>query len=185
MAGSTKILPKIRSTSELTNKIIGDFAVKLWGMELYLDYGLLASGPGDLDRLKFYIFQYLNMDEDRLGVYRKEDEKQWFFEGASINGEKLMTKKVYDQMLRHKEVKVKSPFGMKVYRSGEVRTGWNSFIALNEKAGKGYGTAANPTLEYKLPRGAKYIATDGYADDDEVIIDSSQVPKAYRTLTYP
>jgi hypothetical protein len=185
MAGSTKILPKIRSMSELTNKIIGDFAVKMWGKVLYVDYGLLPSGPGDLDRLKFYISKYLQMDEDRLGVYDKEDEEDWFYEGASIRGEKLMTKKVYDQMLRYKEVKVKSPFGMKVYRSGEVRTGWNSFIALNEKAGKGYGSAAQPTFEYKLPRGAKYIATDGYADDDEVIIDGSQVPKAYRTLTYP
>ena len=182
-----KILPKIENYAELNNKVLGNFAVKLWGMVLYTDYGHLPLGSGDLDKLKWHIFKYLNMEEDRdeLGVYDKEDEEDWFYEGASIHGEKLMTKKVYDQMLRYKEVKVKSPFGMKVYRSGDVRTGWNSFIALNEKQGKGYGNAANPTLEYKLPRGAKYIATDGYADKEEVIIDGSQVPKAYRTLTYP
>ena len=170
--------------SELNNKMIGNFAVILWAKVLYMNYGGLPSGPGDLDRLKFYIFDLINMDED-VDYEAIEDIEDWFYEGAFKNGRPLMTKNVYDQMLRYKEVKVKSPFGMKVYRRGDVRTGWNSFIKLNEKQGKRYGTAANPTLEYKLPRGAKYIATDRYADNDEIIIDGSQVPKVYRTLTYP
>lgn len=166
-----KSFKEYSTLNELTNKVLGNFAVRMWGTLLYMSYGHLPSGPGNLKRLELEIFKYLRLKDDD----DKQDTEEWFADGASMGGEKLLTKKLFDQLLRLNEVKVKKLFGMKVWRSGPVRKGWNSFTT-NEESAKHYAKAA-ASLVYKLPRGTKYIETNGYADIDEIIIRDDQLPK--------
>ena len=111
----------------------------------------------------------------------KENEEEWFAAGAPIGGEKLLTKQLFDKLLRLNEVKVKNSSGMNVWRAGEVRPGWNSFTT-DEETGKSYARGGTQSFIYKLPKGTKYIATNGYADKHEIIINKDQIPKGKKVI---
>ena len=171
-----KTFKEYSSLNEVNNKVLGNFAVSMWGSKLYLDYGYLPSGPGNLKRLEPEILKYFKMNDDD-----KEDEEEWFAAGAPIGGKPLLTKQLFDQLLRLNEVKVKNSSGMTVWRAGEVRTEWNSFTT-DEKSAKSYALGGAQSFIYKLPKGTKYIETNGYADKHEIIINKDQIPKGKKVI---
>lgn len=146
--------------------------IKLWGALLYLGYDNLPGGPGYLNELKPHLLKYLQALEDEDDDER-EELNDWFDEGAKMNGKALLTKNLVDKVFHSCEKEIDEE--LIVYKSGEKTHKDDRWISTSTKKGqyKSYG----PEVEYKLPIGTKVIFADGIADKNEVIINTSELPK--------
>lgn len=145
--------------------------IRAWGGVLYLDYDQLPSGPGNLAAISGDIEEYLNAvkqdDEDTVAEF-----EEWFQEGAKKGGKAYLTKQAFDTVMHTAERALDKE--LVVYKTGNGDRSKARWISTTTRKGayQDYGAEAS----YTLPKGTKVIFADGIADNDEVIIHTSELP---------
>ena len=145
--------------------------IKAWGGLLYLDYNQLPNGQGNLDAISSDIDEYLNaVKQDDIDAVA--DFEEWFQEGAKKGGKVHPTKQAFDKVMHTAERALDTE--LVVYKTGDGDRTTARWISTTTRKGA-YQDYGNETM-YTLPKGTKVIFADGIADDDEVIIHTSELP---------
>lgn len=143
------------------------------GFFLYMDYDYLPSGSGDIKELNNQIEYYIELinknDEEEI-----LDFDDWVQEGMSINGKKILTKNLYDKIMKSAQYSIKTP--LTVYKTGINNNNKKRWISTTLNKGL-YKNWEGEEQEYVLPKGTKVIHADGIADNKEVIIHSTELKK--------
>ena len=149
-------------------------AIRLWGGVLYLDYDSLPLGQGNLDQFSVEVNDYLSAlksnDEDAIVEF-----EEWCQEGAKKGGKSLLTKQVFDSILHSAERTIDKE--IVIFKSGKKNHTSDRWISTT--LAKGRYSDLGDEQQYTLPVGTKVIFADGIADEDEVIIHTSKLPKNF------
>jgi len=167
----------------MITQIAKDACIILWGQTLYLDYEYLEIGndnsnhPDLLDGFKDVVDAFNNKDDKEL-----EELVDWFQDGASYGGVKLLTKNTYDIIMESNQTILIDD--LRVFRTGDfynIQKGyWLSFSMEAER----YGRPDDKEHTFIIEKGKPIIYTRGLADHDEVIIKSDIIVDIMNNDTY-
>lgn len=136
---------------------------------LYLDYDHLPRGKSSRAELRPHLSDYVEGDRAE-----QEELADWFQEGAPLKGGKhVFTKDILDDIFHSCEKTLTEE--LVVYKSGERTHSGDRWISTSTL--KGAYKDLGKEVKITLPKGAKVIFADGIADDHEVIINTSEIPK--------